>query len=181
MEIIHYIFYFLPYIFLVLIIYMTDNIIRTRRKTGRLNIYSLIAAIVIPIVLIVYYLPNRNILKGYTLNHMNITVHKTIDNHQSVEVTDKEKVDKILSIINNHTFIRSAVRTVRQQNFADSLYIMIGTSNKQPVRLIQLYVLKDNIKNNAIEINSQMYNVKDKAGLSEDIFNVLKEFGALSN
>lgn len=159
---------------------MSDNIIRTRQKTGRLNIYSLIAAIVIPIVLTLYYLPNRNILKGYTLEYMNITVHKTIDNHQSIVITDKEKVGKILSIINNYTFTRSAVRTVRQQNFADSLYIMIGTSNKQPVRLIQLYVLKDNIKNNALEINDQMYNVRDKAGLSEDIFNVLKEFGVLS-
>jgi hypothetical protein len=181
MQIIHYIFYLLPYIFLVLIIYMTDNLIRTRQKTGRLNIYNLIAAIIIPIVLTVYYLPNRNILKGYTLNYMNITVHKTIDNHQSIEIKDKEKVDKLLSIINKHTFIRSAARTVKQQNFADSLYIMIGTSNKQPVRLIQLYVLKDNIKNNALEINDQMYNVREKSGLSEDIFNVLKEFGALSN
>jgi hypothetical protein len=179
MEIIQYLFYFLPYIFIALIIYVANNIIRVRQKTGRINIYGLIVVIVISIVLTVCYLPNRNILKDYTLGFINITVHKPFNNHQSIVITDKEKAGKVLSIVNKHTFTRSAVRTVRQQNFADSLYIMIGTSNKQPVRLIQLYVLKDNIKSNALEINDQMYNVKDKSGFSKDIFNVIKEIGVL--
>jgi stress response protein SCP2 len=102
-----------------------------------------------------------------------------VNNQKSVLITDKEKVDKLVSIVNSHTFIRSAKRTIRQQDFADSQCIMIGTLNEQPWRLIQLYVLKDNSNKDALEINGQIYNAMDKWRISEDIFNALKEFGVL--
>jgi hypothetical protein len=90
-------------------------------------------------------------------------------------------VNKLLEAINNHRFIRSAVRSVEQQNFADKQTIMLTSNQWRPMKIIQLYLLKDNKKNDALIINNQVYIIKDNEGLSKEILDILQQFGVLDS
>jgi hypothetical protein len=168
----------LPYVLIALTIIMIKSIISAMKKKEKFKIDIIIEGIVVGIILAVYYLPVNNILKDPALSSAQVINPNKKD---FISITDKEKSDKLLSIINSHTFIRSAKRTILQQNFEDSEEIIIRISMEKPTQTIYLYIYKDNLKNNFLKINNQAYNVKDKAGFSKDIFEALEQFGVLTD
>ena len=56
---------------------------------------------------------------------------------------------------------------------------MLTTHKNKPVKIIHLYILKDNRKNNALQISNQVYIIKDNEGLSKKIYDLLDEFALL--
>lgn len=46
----------------------------------------------------------------------------------------------------------------------------------EPGKIFHLYILKEHTEKNVLQVNMQMYNVKDKDGISKEIINLLEEF-----
>ncbi|KUO73033.1 MAG: hypothetical protein APF77_20375 [Clostridia bacterium BRH_c25] len=176
MQIINTIIYLLPGILAFLIIYLIICIVSSKENVSRWNIAAII---VVSVILAMYYVPVNNILAKYDLPYIQGQTETT----KNISVSEPEDVNKILEVINKHTFTRSAVRTVEQQSLAGDRQIILSTHdyNKLSGKLtvIHLYVYEEPAKNTALQINEQFYNAKDSEGLSRDIFNVLAEIGLL--
>lgn len=168
MDIIYFLFYLLPTILAVIVIYLIICIVRRKKKEIILNI---VAIAVISVVLIVYYSPSDNILEKYNFDYIDIDSAIKPD----VKVKGQENINKILKVINKHTFIRSAVRTVEGERFPGDDLIILSMHDTQKGKILHLYILNEHTEKDLLQINSQMYNVRDKEGLSKDIIDVLKE------
>ena len=177
----NHIIYFLPYILIFLSLYLFDNIINFLKKEFKINIPLITVMAIMIVTLITYYIPVNNILENYNLNYIQVQVYEEKQQRIDIKVEDNSKVNKLLEAINNHRFIRSAVRSVEQQNFADTQTIMLTSNQWRPMKIIQLYILKDNKKNDALIINNQVYIIKDSEGLSKEILDILQQFGVLDS
>lgn len=174
MIFINYFVYLLPGILGFLVFYLLVCISSSKENIKKWNIVSIAAA---SIILTVYYLPKYDILSCYTLPYMQV------ETESELRELKPEHTKAILEVINRHTFTRSAVRTVENQNLSGNRWVILSTHEydeaSKRYAIIHLYVFAEPVENNVLQINEQMYNVKDKPGLSRDIYKVLGESGIL--
>lgn len=185
MQIFFFLICTLPFMLVFLIIYLIYIIAINKQKLNKYSIFTISFILVITIILVGYYFPNNNILKDF--NRDDISIYLRVDS-QNIEIKDKDKINKLVEAINRHTYIKSAAKSLEMQTFSSENLILIDIFDTKNGRLTHVYVLSnfgendsqdldDLSKGDLLQINEQMYNVKDSKGLSTDIYNLLKGFG----
>ncbi len=173
MKLLYFLVYLLPTILGVVVIYLAVCMIKKRKKGMAV---SAAAAALIAAVLALYYLPGSNITAGCHFDFIDVRSGGMQD---MVKVTGQENINKLLEVINRHTFVRSAVRTVEDERFPANDLTELTMHDTQSGRLLRVYVFNEHTEKDMLQIDGQVYNVKDKEGLSRDTVNVLKELNIM--
>lgn len=92
-----YIIEFLPYILLVLIIYCVKNIYGYKKGKENINARFAISILTIATILVVYYLPHRNII-NFNIDKVSISTHNGGGGGRSID--SKEDAERLLETIN---------------------------------------------------------------------------------
>jgi hypothetical protein len=166
-----FIIYLSPIILLASCVCLIILILKKNRKG---IIRTLVIILVLVISLFSFYYPKSNILKGYNFNLIHID-GEGIGISNAV-ITDKAIISKVLKIINNHTFIRSAVKTVETPRFQAQDLIRLDMGESKGKGVVFLYILRNDYNKNLLQINNTMYNVESREDLSKSIINLIKEY-----
>lgn len=167
-----FIVYLLPAALILICIFFVICIVK---RNVRGIIINLAIVLLITIVLSFYYCPKDNILGKYNFSYIGVEGWC----FPNTKITNQDDINKILEVINRHTFIRSTVRTVEASTFPGNELIMLNMWDPEKGDIIHFYILNESFEKNALQIDSVMYNVRDKEALSKDIINVLKEISVI--
>jgi len=133
-----------------------------------------------------YYFPNHTILENVSHEEVSIVV-----NNETVKIKDEEIISLLFDAINNNTYYRSATESLTNLTFPSKNLIRIDIYDIKEggyTTRIHLYILNNNLegdysqdldslsKGNAVQINDQFYKIKDPKRLSEDVYQLLKDF-----
>lgn len=176
MRFINIIFCSIPYLLGVSILFVILRLYSSKGKFDRVCFITLSMIMVMSIAMAIFYMPNKNILKNSNLTPIDILV----DSKPIFEISDREKIDKIVEVINNQAFIRSAIKSVEQQNISDGEYFILSAVDTVKSRVVHLYLYGEHREESILQINEQFYNIRDAEGLTNDILGILKEFNIMN-
>lgn len=176
MRFINSIFCSIPYLLGFSILYVMLRLYSSRGKFDRVSFITLSMIIVMSIAMAIFYMPIKDILNNYKLTPIDIR----FKSKSIVEISDREKIDKIIEIINNHVFIKSAVKSVEQQNISDNEYVILSAVDIVKSRIVHLYLYGEHKGESILQINEQFYNIRDAEDLTNDILGILKEFNIVN-
>lgn|GEM_PF-323881 len=164
----------LPAVLILAFIYLIICIVKKSREK---IIKTLVVISVIVVSLTLYYYPRGNILKEYDFSSISIEGK----GFANTEITDRAEINKILKVINGHTFTRSAVRTIEPQTFPENGLIRLSMWDPKKGDVLRFYILGENFEKNLLQINGAMYNAKEKERLSKEIINLLEGLSITKN
>lgn len=156
--------YLLPYILVILIIYAIKNIFRFMKKKERIHTPVITSIFVVVAILIVYYLPTKNLIK--------VSPEKL--HVDSIEIDNKYNMDMLQEVINKHTFIRTNKPFTNRSFIIEkySLYLFGKPNGKDYLYSIQIY---DDPNKTILYVNNHPYKSINQKEFTRDILNILKE------
>jgi hypothetical protein len=159
--------YFLPALLILPLIILIKRILE-RDKRGIL--ITFVPFLIAAIAFALYHYPIDNVLGHYSFG--SIMFHGKVLN--DVEITNQDDINKILKVINKHTFIRSATKTVEPQTFPGDDLLRLDMWDPKKGVIIHMYILEENTDKDLLQINELMLNVRDKEGLSKEVFDTVR-------
>jgi len=165
-------FYLLPPILIIAVIFLLISFVRKGKKSIYLSVCIII---VILVALLIYYLPNDNILKNNKFESVSLSVNGIGE----VEIHDRNTIEKIIEPINNYSYIRSAVETIERRRFEKHNVIELNMIDLRYGTFFHLYIFKKDPEKNFLQINSQRYKIKDSEKLTNELINVLNDLNLI--
>jgi hypothetical protein len=162
-----YIIEFLPYILLVLIIYCVKNIYGYKKGKENINARFVISILIIATILVVYYLPHRNII-NFNIDKVSISTYNGGGGGQSID--SKEDAERLLETINKYTFTRTTIKSIKGLKYDD---IKMQISGMVEGEFYVFKVIKYNNNETILEINYNPYKVKNQEKFDKEMFNTV--------
>lgn len=156
----------LPYILLVLVLFVVKNILRHKNIKEILNTPVILAIFLISTTLVVYYLPYKNILKIPT-DRLRLSVGTKIS---SKMIDNKDEADRLLEVVNRHTFTRTTIKTIKELRNISKNYDISG--NMKGSYYGFSIIIYDN-KETILYINDHPYKVKNQEKFAQDLANII--------
>jgi hypothetical protein len=158
---------FLPYILLVLIIFLVKNIHGYKTGKEKINLRFVTSILIIMTILVVYYLPHRNII-NIPADKLYLSAYKSGVGDRTVDSQDE--AERLLEIINKYSFTRTTRKSIKGLK-SDNISMDVSGSVKG--RLYVFKVIKYDNNETILEINYNPYKVKDQNKFDQEIFNMV--------
>lgn len=158
--------YLLPPILIFTVVHLVLSLVRKNKR----SIYICMSTIlVILLTLTIYYFPNDDILDNNKFESISLSVKGMAE----VEVHDKNSIDKIVAVMDNHTYIRSAVETIERRRFESRSVIELNMVDLRSGTFFHLYIFENPPQQSFLQINSQRYKIRNSKKLTNELMDIL--------
>lgn len=160
-------YYFLPYAFAVLSIYMLKNIYLFKQKKGKLNTTIITSVLALTAVLGVYYMPVKNKV-DITINHWFGGYN---DRRLGLSVDSRDRFDRLVGVIDKHSFRRAPI--IRKNENISSISIAGG--NREMQHSIYTVYINEDYKEIELYVNGYRYKAMRQEEFAREVLSTLYE------